>query len=387
MLKDRMIICLASGYDAPPTSKHHIMHLLAEENIILWVNYHASRTPKATASDLQYMMLKLKQVVKGLQNPRKNLFVLTPLVIPLPAKQWARQLNRHLLIIQIKRATSKISHGFPIQIWSFTPDVAYVLGHFNEEKVVYYCVDDHASFTGYDKEQVLRDEKELCSRSDLVITTSMALHKAKSPWNPNTILVPHGVDYQHFKRAVTEELPCPEDLKPIPKLRLGFFGLIRDWVDIELLAKVAEKRPKWNFVIIGDNDSSIDIKKYATLSNIHFLGRKPYSELPSYCRYLDVGLIPFKINDLTYAVNPIKLREYLSAGLPVVSTPMPEVMLYKDLVEIADSPESFEKAIERCLEKGSTQQKIARMEAMANETWEAKLQIIYEGLFADTPYQ
>ena len=91
-----------------------------------------------------------------------------------------------------------------------------LLGHFNEEKVVYYCVDDHAAFTGYDKDQVLRDEEELCRKSDLVITTAMALQKAKAAWNPNTILVPHGVDFEHFNRAQTEQFPCPETCRTSP---------------------------------------------------------------------------------------------------------------------------------------------------------------------------
>ncbi|RLB66809.1 MAG: glycosyltransferase family 1 protein, partial [Deltaproteobacteria bacterium] len=336
MLKGKTIICFASNYDAPPTSKHHIMHLLAEHNVVLWVNYHASRTPTASSSDLRYMADKLKQVASGLKNPRPNIYVLTPLVIPLPGHQWARWLNRHLLINQVRFSLRKISKG-PVQLWSFTPDIAYVVGRLNEEKVVYYCVDDHAAFTGYDKDQVLRDEEELCRCSDLVITTAMALQKAKEPWNPNTLLVPHGVDFAHFNRALHEEFPCPPELQDIPKPRLGFFGLIRDWVDVDLLAQVAKKHSDWHFVLIGDADSSVDLNRYRTMPNMHFLGRKEYTDLPAYCQYFDVGLIPFKVNELTYAVNPIKLREYLSAGLPVVSTPMPEVQLYDLLVEIADS--------------------------------------------------
>jgi glycosyltransferase involved in cell wall biosynthesis len=299
-------------------------------------------------------------------------------VIPLPGQAWARRLNRQLLILQIKRALHQIRKG-PVQLWSFTPDIAYILGHFNEEKVVYYCVDDHASFSGYNKVQVLNDEEELCRNSDLVITTSTVLQETKKAWNPNTILVPHGVEFKHFNQAVTTDLPCPSTLQNIPSPRLGFFGLIRDWVDIGLLAQIARKRKDWHFVIIGDADSTVDLSTYRTLPNMHFLGRKPYTELPAYCRHFDVGLIPFKVNDLTCAVNPIKLREYLSAGLPVVSTPMPEVKLYEHLVEIAESPLDFEQAIEKCLQSTESD-RAARLDAMAKETWEAKLEKINEAL-------
>lgn len=374
MITKKTIICFASNYDAPPTSKHHVMHLLAQHNVVLWVNYHASRAPTASSSDIKYMFDKLKQVAAGLKNPRPNLHVLTPLVVPLPGRQWARWLNRHLLISQVRLALNKISKG-PVQLWSFTPDIAYALGCFNEENVVYYCVDDHAAFTGYDKQQVLRDEEELCRKSDLVITTAMALQKAKAGWNSNTVLVPHGVDFAHFNRAQTEVFPCPDDLQDIPAPRLGFFGLIRDWVDVGLLAEVAKKRSDLHFVLIGDADSSVDLSRYRTLPNMHFLGRKPYSALPAYCQHFDVGLIPFKVNELTYAVNPIKLREYLSAGLPVVSTPMPEVQLYDKLVEIADTVDSFEHSIQTCL-KSSESDRAVRIAAMSMETWEDKLELI-----------
>jgi glycosyltransferase involved in cell wall biosynthesis len=378
MIQRKTILCFASGYDAPPTSKHHVMHLLAENNVVLWINYHASRVPTASSSDLLYMIKKLLQVVKGLKRQRKNLYILTPLVIPLPSSPFARRLNRLLLIAQIRLALRKIKKG-PTQIWSFTPDIAYTLDSFRQEKTVYYCVDDHAAFSGYDKEQVLRDEKELCRRSDLVITTSMALQEAKAQWNPNTILVPHGVEYDHFSQAVFQELPCPRELKDIPRPRLGFFGLIRDWVDVDLLAQVAKKRPDWHFVLIGDADSSIDLDRYRTISNMHFLGRKPYKELPAFCRHFDIGLIPFKVNPLTHAVNPIKLREYLAAGLPVISTPMPEVQLYSHLINIVQTTADFEVAVETCL-KSSDLDSALRVNAMKKETWPQKIEQISEEL-------
>ncbi len=378
MIEGRTILCFASGYDAPPTSKHHVMHLLAERNTVLWVNYHASRTPSASASDLRYMARKLGQVFGGLRKARENLYVLTPLVLPLPGSGWARRLNRRILIRQIGRALAKVRHG-PVQVWSFTPDISYLLGHFGEEKVVYYCVDDFASFSGYDKEQVLRDEADLCRRADLVVTTSQALQEAKAPLNPNTILVTHGVDYEHFSRAVREDLPVPEDMKAIPHPILGFFGLIRDWVDLDLLGEVARLRPDWHIVLIGD--STVDLGPYRGIANMHFLGRRPYEDLPAYCKGFDVGLIPFKVNELTRAVNPIKLREYLAAGLPVVSTPMPEVKLYSHLIEVAGTPHEFARAAEAAL-ASRPDARTRRTAAMAVETWPGKVDQICRHLGA-----
>ena len=208
------------------------------------------------------------------------------LAIALPGRTWAKALNLRLLVWQVRRALSRVRNG-PVQVWSFAPDISYLLDHFDAEKVVYYCVDDFASFSGYDAEQVRRDEEDLCRRSDLVVTTSKTLQDAKAPLNPNTILVPHGVDYAHFSRAVKEDLPVPEDMRTIPHPILGFFGLIRDWVDLDLLAEVARLRPGWHIVLIGD--STVDLAPYCGIPNMHFLGRKRYEDLPAYCKCFDVG--------------------------------------------------------------------------------------------------
>ena len=376
MIAGRTILCFASGYEAPPTSKHHVMHLLAERNTVLWVNYHASRAPSASSSDLLHMARKLGQVVSGVRRPRENLHVLTPLVVPLPSSRLACRLNRVLLISQVRLALSRLRRG-PLQIWSFTPDISYALGHFGEERVVYYCVDDFAHFSGYDSAQVLRDEARLCRKADVVVTTSQALQEAKESLNPNTILVPHGVDYDHFARAVGNTLPAPGDIVGIPGPRLGFFGLIRDWVDLPLLSEVARRRPEWHFVLIGD--STVDLGDYRGLANMHFLGRKGYEELPAYCKHFDVGLIPFVSNDLTRAVNPIKLREYLAAGLPVVSTSMPEVMRYEHLIHIADCADEFIAAVESAL-SSAPGARLERSEAMRRETWPEKVAMICERL-------
>ena len=381
MIEGRTILCFASGYDAPPTSKHHVMHLLAERNEVLWVNYHASRAPSASSSDLLYMARKLGQVVAGLKRPREGLHVLTPLVVPLPGKQWVQRLNRFLIVRQVRRTLRKVGRG-PLQIWSFTPDISYLLEKFDPEKVVYYCVDDHASFSGYDAEQVLGEEADLCRRADLVVTTSMTLQEAKKHLNPETMLVPHGVEYDHFARALSDDLPVPPDVAGIPHPRLGFFGLIRDWVDLDLLADAARSRADWHFVLLGD--STVDLEPYRALPNMHFLGRKPYQDLPSYCRQFDVGLIPFVVNDLTEAVNPIKLREYLAAGLPVVSSPMPEVQLYEHLIHIADSADRFIEAVESSL-TDTDDQRQERTRAMARETWPQKVAAICERLTATRP--
>jgi glycosyltransferase involved in cell wall biosynthesis len=344
---------------------------------VLWVSYHASRTPSVNSSDMAHIFAKLKQVLGGMKQVRDNLWVLTPLAIPLPGSRTVQKINRRILTWQIRSALRRVQQG-ALQVWSFTPDVAYLVDEFSPERVLYYCVDDFASFSGYDSEQVLRDEADLCRRANAVITTSSSLQEAKEPLNPNTLLVSHGVDYDHFRSALVNRHDEPEDTVGIGHPRLGFFGLIRDWVDLDLLAGVARQRPEWHIVLIGD--STVDLGPYRDLANMHFLGRKAYADLPAYCAGFDIGLVPFRINDLTLAVNPIKLREYLAAGLPVVSTPLPEVCVLGDLVHVAATADETVAAVEAALAAAGPEHSESLSQSMARETWDWKLARIEEAL-------
>lgn len=372
-------MCFASGYDAPPTSKHHVMRLLTERNTVLWVNYHASRRPRVGRMDLAHAAGRLCRVLDGRVRARRNLYVLTPFVLPLPGRAWAGRLNCALLSGQIHAALRSLRAG-PLQIWSFCPDISYLLGCFEVERILYYCVDDFASFDGYDRDRVLRDEADLCRRADLVVASSRVLYEAKLQLNRRTIFVPHGVDFAHFAGASSRRLWAPPDISCISRPRIGFFGLIREWVDMDLVAAVAVRRPRWHFVFLGD--STVDVSAVRRLDNVHFLGAKPYRELPMYCAQMDAAIIPFKVNELTRAANPIKLREYLAAGLGVVSTPLPEVQAFGRLVEIADSPEGFEAAIQRVLHAGSRAPE-ERTQAMRQEAWPLKLEEICGYLMAE----
>ena len=148
-------------------------------------------------------------------------------------------------------------------------------------------------------------------------------------------------------------------------------------MDLDLLAAVARLRPEWHFVLLGD--STIDLTPYRSLPNMHFLGRKKYEDLPAYCRQFDVGLVPFKINEVTRAGIPTKLREYLAAGLPVVSTPLPELGLFGPLIHAADTPDAFADAVESALATGPGT-RCERSQAMARETWDGKLDLIERNL-------
>lgn len=372
MIEGRNIICIASNYWYDPTSKHHVMRLLAERNHVIWVNYHASRRPTATARDLSAAVGKLRQIARGPRDAGPAMTVITPLVLPLPGNAAARAVNASLLTRQVRGVLRRLP-ARPVQLWSFAPDVDFLCGRFGEEAVIYYCVDAFSEFSGYDAAAVLEAERRLAARADLLIVTSNHLLRRKRELCPRTLHVPHGVDVANFARATRPDIVVPEDITHLPRPILGFWGMLQDWVDVDLLAAVARARPDWSIVLIGE--ALVDTAPLAVLQNVHLLGRRPYDALPGYAARMDVGLLPFRVNALTEAVNPIKLREYLAAGLPVVSTPLPEVRAYEAFVRVAANAAEFVKACEAAIGSSDAGGQ-ARQAAMRHEDWRAKVEII-----------
>jgi len=377
MIQDRNIICIASNWFYDPTSKHHLMKLLSRHNHVIWVNYHASRKPQWSARDAGAMVGKIRQIIQGPRQVAESITVVTPLVVPLPGNRAVASLNAELLVRQIRSVLNDLPER-PTQLWSFAPDVDYLCGRFDEELRLYYCVDEFSRFVGYDAEQVLAAERRLAERADLLIVTSQALLEAKRSLHSRVALVSHGVDAEHFRTALRSTGPIPLEIRELPRPVLGFWGLIQDWVDLDLLEAVARRRPQWSIVLIGE--AAADVGRLHRFPNVRLLGRRHYQKLPEYARGMDIGIIPFRVNDLTRAVNPIKLREYLSAGLPVVSTPLPEVASYDRMVRVADTPETFVEACEAAVLEAKAdvagRARRARHEAMLQETWEAKLAVI-----------
>jgi glycosyltransferase involved in cell wall biosynthesis len=361
------IIAFSKDWHEDPTSNHHVLRELAKSRRVLWLNSIGTRAPKLSSGrDLGKIRRKLREISRGPVNVENDLWVFSPLVLPLPHSAAARRVNRAVLRATVTALRRKLGMR-DFQLWTFLPNVADYVGSLGEALAVYYCVDEWSMFSYLDREATVRAERALLSKVDCVFAINHALAEAKRAHNPATHVSPHGVDHALFARALDPDTRVPDDLARLPRPILGFYGTLRDWVDLDLVAAVARARPSWSVALIGQQLD--DVGAVAGLPNVHLLGRKPHAELPAYCKGMDVGLIPYRIDERMKYVNPIKLREYLSAGLPVVSTAVPEVRRYERWCAIADDAAGFVAAVDRALEGDSPARRRERSEAMAAETW------------------
>jgi UDP-galactopyranose mutase len=256
--------------------------------------------------------------------------------------------------------------------WYYTPMALRFTNHFNPIASVYDCMDELAAFKGADSE-LPELENQLFQQVDLVFTGGQSLYEAKHKAHPAVHAFPSSIDVAHFGKARTITAD-PPDQADIPHPRLGFFGVIDERFDIELLDSMALKRPDWHFVMIGPV-VKIHPDSLPRHANIHYLGPKKYDELPAYLAGWDIALLLFARNESTRFISPTKTPEYLAAGKPVISTSIRDVVRpYGELglVQIADSPDDFIPAAERALaQSGDAGEWLGRVDDfLADISWD-----------------
>ncbi|HEV7700788.1 MAG TPA: glycosyltransferase [Pyrinomonadaceae bacterium] len=371
VLRGRDVVCFSHDWTGDPLSKTHLMRVLSKENRILWVNAIANRMPTASSKDVSRIFKKLRSFAEPVREVEPNIFVLNPLAVPAYGSEAMVALNRRFLVSQVKRGMRRLSFSDVVNM-VFNPAAGMVAGKLGESELIYYCVDEYTAFTGA-TDGLKRIEDDLFRRADLVVVSAEKLLESKKHLNANTHLIRHGTDWRHFRTAIDGDLPVPVDIADLPRPIIGFHGLLADWVDYELIKKVAERFSTGSVVVIGKTsvDATQKIKLLDGVPNIHRLGRKAYADLPAYCAAFDVALNPFEISELTLAANPLKVREYLAAGLPVVSTDIPEVRVLDDVL-VGVNHDDFISKIETALAK--PKMRAAVSDAIRGESWESKVE-------------
>ncbi|HEX2166284.1 MAG TPA: glycosyltransferase, partial [Longimicrobiales bacterium] len=366
------IVCFANDWGGDPTSKHHIMRQFSRHVPVLWVESAGMRRPRLSSlADLRRIAARLKPAPArssaGSQASTGNVRVISPLSIPLPGNRAAEMVNRRLY----RRAVAKagVAGDAPL-LWVYTPTVAPYLDAIPHSGLVYHCVDRWWAFSEYDPAVMRRHHEALCRKADVVFASAAELLEDCRQFAPDAQLMPHGVDWDHFSRAAFNPPARPADIANVTGPIIGFFGLLHDWIDQDLLIRIADANPAATMVLIGK--APVDISRLVRHHNVRWLGQKPFAELPAYAAAFDVALVPFVRNDLTAAVNPIKLLEYLSAGVPVVATALPEIVRLSPRrgLNVAADANEFVAAVGDLLRRDSSvEERQAIAGAQAEDSW------------------
>lgn len=241
-------------------------------------------------------------------------------------------------------------------------------------RVIYDCMDEWENFPGI-KPPLLEMEKLLVERCDFLVVTAQRLFDKWLPYRRPMILARNAADYDFYQRRLEQNGLLNGVSRPV----VGYFGAIADWFDVDLLADVAQSRPDYNFVLLG-GVFDVDVSRLRKAPNVKLLGQQPYETMPRYLYNFDVCVIPFKINPITEATDPVKLYEYLSGGKPVVSAPLPELTPYRDHLYVAENASDFAQKIDQAISEDNQEMAERRKRLAQRHTWESRYQQIESGI-------
>lgn len=378
-MPDFVIISDAFWDDPYWVSRHHVPKALAANHRVLyverattWITPLAYKEPWSTLYKGIGLSQKLDQLWSYRPRPR----------MPFDRRyRTVSKLNQRMLAHEINRTIKQLGFTDPHLI-SFDHKAAKLFQHVQTRgKRCYYVVDEISEFNWplASRETVAADEREAILASDLAIATSAPLLEKCLLLNPASHLLSHGVDVDAY---LTPGISPPEDLLSIPAPRVGFIGKIEEWVDLDMVESLAQRHPQASLVFVGP--ISTDVSTLKTYPNVHFLGARPRERVPAYLSGFDVGLIPFKQNELTRNVNPLKLYEYLAAGLPVLSTPMNAVQADAGLgVLVGSTPDEISAHLSRILVQDPPENRIARQQYASRHSWRSKAGWLAQRLSGD----
>jgi glycosyltransferase involved in cell wall biosynthesis len=352
------------------TSSHHMAMRLAASMPVLYVASPGLRAPQASGRDFKRLVRKLLAAFKPPTQIGERLWLCTVPQIPFRRLPGVDAINRVFGLWSVQRALRKAGFGERIT-WFVVPHPGFMAKRLGEKLCVYYCIDDYAAHPGVDANLIAARDRELTRLADLVFVAPPTLLASKREINPHTVFAPHGVDVDLFGKAQDPATEIPAAARDLPRPIIGYFGSIHEWIDVELIEWLARERPQWTFLLIGH--AAVDVGRLRALSNIHLAGTQAYATLPAWAKSFDVAIIPYRLNRQVENANPLKLREYLACGKPVVSVRNAEIEKFSRWVRIADGREAFLDAIEGALRDERPEMPAERRAAVADQTWDRRV--------------
>lgn len=349
---------------------HQIASRLAADRPVLWIDPLGLRSPRP--SDLRRLVGRLRS--RAAVRPPPGLTRLSPVAyLPFPQRAWAARWNGARLAAAAAAWLRSLGAS-RCALWTSTPAPAVLaaIDILAPAAVVYDCLDAFPLFHAADEASIRQAEEAVARRADLVLATSAVLADRMKTLNARTILVPNAGDAAHF--ATFGE--TPPDLAGLRWPILGYVGELGAWFDFELVVALARRRPEWSIVLVGP-PARLGL---SLPPNVRPLGPRPYAALPAYVARFDVCLLPFRRGPLAEAMDPVKVYEYLAAGRPVVSTPLPEVARHGALCRVADDAVTFEVAVEASLRDDPARERERRAYVAAAHTWDHRLAAIREAM-------
>jgi glycosyltransferase involved in cell wall biosynthesis len=362
-----------------PSCSTHLMRRFAKKNRVLYINPFGSDVlggVKRKKGLIPRILRKLKSIAKYLRQLEKNLYVFSPIFLPLQGKPWIDAINNLLLKLQFKAVCYFLGILKPV-LWLENVRAADMMNWFNSSLKVYH-VSDLFSDDSYTTNRQLQRQREqrISDESDLVICVSRELYSMKQTTRENVHYIPHGVDFELFQEAA-QKGECIEELTGVPKPIAGYFGTMTAYNDIELLLWCAHKLPNVSFVLAGQITGG-DYSELGKLNNVYLLGRMPYEKIPQLCACFDVCMLQWKMSRWIECCNPLKMFEYMASGKPIVSVPIKEAMRYSDIISIAHNKEQFAEAIRWELQNDTPERTRKRIEIAKNHSWDKHVEKISE---------
>ncbi|MCD6405640.1 MAG: glycosyltransferase [Planctomycetes bacterium] len=356
-----------------------LMRHMAARGRVLYVNSVVMRKFNfgEGAMFLTRLIRKAKSIGRGVVRVDENFFVYSPVTLPVHHVPVARRLNQAGLYLQARFASARAHLARPI-VWVACPAACEAALRLPRQALVYQRTDRYEEFPGVDAGRIREMDIVLKREADVTFFVNTALFEEERSQCRFAYLLDHGVDYDHFANA-DGTLGVPAEMQGLKSPIVGFFGGIDDHTfDVALAAQVAGECPEMTFVFVGS--VSADVTALEALSNVRLIGKRPYQEIPHYGRCFDVAIMPWRQNRWIEACNPVKLKEYLALGKPVISTPFRELENYQGLVYVAKGPQEFAAALGRALAEDSAERRRLRRARVREHSWDAKAREAIEAI-------